>query len=389
MLDLSGGFMTRVYLIRHGEAEGNLYRRAHGWYDGRITAKGRRQIAELAERFKNEHIDALYSSDLRRTQQTAGAITKYHDLKLKLEPRLREVNMGEWEDVPWGNLTHLYPRQMADFNDDPDSWHAPGAETFPQLKGRMLSVVLELAARHEGETIVCVSHGMAIRSLISLLLGVESKEIYRVPHGDNTSVALLEVENGEAKVAFYNDVSHLSPENSTFARQSWWKKTGTVDGNNLRFEPLNPNAEPELYKSLYAETWRAVHGSLEGFEPECYLAAAKRHFSACPDSILKAIKNGETIGVTELDPSRGENGDYGWISLCYVAESERRKLLGVQLIGHAVSVFRKMGRKKLRLCVYEGNTGAIAFYGEAGFKPVDETQGICGRLIIMEKDLEL
>ena len=252
----------------------------------------------------------------------------------------------------------------------------------------MLEAVLDIAARHNGQTVVCVSHGMAIRSLISMLLGVGSKEIYRVPHGDNTSVSLLEAENGKARVVFYNDVGHLSPENSTFARQSWWKKPGTVDGNNLRFEPLDPNREPELYKKLYADTWRAVHGSLEGFDGEIYLAAARRHFAACPEAILKAIKNDEVIGVTELDPRRGEAEGCGWISLCYVVESERRHLLGVQLIGHAVSVFRRMGRRRLRLSVYEGNAGAIAFYREADFAVAGETPGVCGRLLIMEKDLE-
>ena len=54
--------MTNIYLIRHAEAEGNIYRRAHGWYDGRISAKGRRQIDALAERFRGVHLDALYCS---------------------------------------------------------------------------------------------------------------------------------------------------------------------------------------------------------------------------------------------------------------------------------------------------------------------------------------
>ena len=64
--------MTRVYLIRHAEAEGNIYRRAQGQYDGAVSAKGLRQIAALAERFRTERIDALYTSDLSRTRATAG-----------------------------------------------------------------------------------------------------------------------------------------------------------------------------------------------------------------------------------------------------------------------------------------------------------------------------
>ena len=51
--------MTTVYLIRHGEAEGNLYRRMQGWYDGDLTDLGRRQVAALAGRFRDIHLEAL------------------------------------------------------------------------------------------------------------------------------------------------------------------------------------------------------------------------------------------------------------------------------------------------------------------------------------------
>lgn len=67
--------MTTLFLIRHAQAEGNLYRIAQGQFDSYITALGYKQIDALAERFKNVHLDALYSSDLRRTRTTATAIT--------------------------------------------------------------------------------------------------------------------------------------------------------------------------------------------------------------------------------------------------------------------------------------------------------------------------
>ena len=63
--------MTTLFLIRHAQAEGNLYRIAQGHFDSYITALGYKQIDALAERFKNVHLDALYSSDLRRTRTTA------------------------------------------------------------------------------------------------------------------------------------------------------------------------------------------------------------------------------------------------------------------------------------------------------------------------------
>ena len=84
--------MTQIYLIRHGEAEGNIYRRCQGHHEGRITAKGLRQVDALAERLKDIHFDALYSSDRKRTIRTAKAVTMYHDVPLQTEPRLRELD---------------------------------------------------------------------------------------------------------------------------------------------------------------------------------------------------------------------------------------------------------------------------------------------------------
>ena len=86
--------MTTIYMIRHAEAEGNLYRIVQGQHNSFITPRGHRQIACLAERFKDVQLDALYSSDLRRTVTTAGAITKYHALEMQLTERLREINLG-------------------------------------------------------------------------------------------------------------------------------------------------------------------------------------------------------------------------------------------------------------------------------------------------------
>ncbi|MDE6899973.1 MAG: histidine phosphatase family protein, partial [Oscillospiraceae bacterium] len=65
---------TKIFLVRHAEAEGNLFRIAHGQYDSIITPQGYRQLAWLRERFKDETLDAVYGSDLTRTRATASAL---------------------------------------------------------------------------------------------------------------------------------------------------------------------------------------------------------------------------------------------------------------------------------------------------------------------------
>ena len=62
---------TKIFLVRHAEAEGNLFRVAHGQYDSVITPQGYRQLAYLRERFREERLDAVDGSDLTSSRETA------------------------------------------------------------------------------------------------------------------------------------------------------------------------------------------------------------------------------------------------------------------------------------------------------------------------------
>ena len=279
--------MTKVYLIRHAEAEGNYYRRIQGHWDGRITALGMRQIDALAERMKDVHIDALYSSDLSRTKTTAQAILKYHDLELHTDVRLREVCMGVWEGRSWGDVMHDDPVQYSNFSNDPANWQVEGGESWDHLQHRIYDAILDIAARHDGQTIAIVSHGTAIRALMCLLQGVGSSDIHTVRHGDNTCVTLLDVTKNGMEVEYACDNSHLSDELSTFSKQTWWR-TGT-DLGNLRFRPLDFETESKFYLRCYEDAWRTSHGDTEGFVPGLYLISAKRWQAENPGAVAVAF----------------------------------------------------------------------------------------------------
>lgn len=270
--------MTKVYLIRHAEAEGNLFRRAQGHWNGKVTARGYKQIDALAERFRGEKIDAVYSSDLDRTVATAGALLRGRKLTLVTTPRLREINMGVWEGEPWGNITYKWPEQMYLFNNEPEKWSVPGGEGFYEVQKRMTEVILELAAKHDGGTIAAVSHGMAIKIFLMGALGLHSGDSEAMMHGDNTSVSLLEIDGGRIDVKYYNDNSHLGDGLSTFATQRWWRDTKKDDPTSLRFEPLDPRdrEDADFYTRCYADSWAVAHGSSAGFVPKVYLALRAR-----------------------------------------------------------------------------------------------------------------
>ena len=383
---------TKIYLIRHAEAEGNLYRRSQGQYNSNVTPLGRVQLSALAERFRDVPLDALWSSDLYRTQTTAAAVRKYHpELALNLDSRLREIDVGVWEDLPWGNIARDYPEQMEFFSHDPARWSVPGGELYEAVQARMRTVVLELAEKYPGGSVAVVSHGLAVRSLLCLLFGIPSNEIDRLPYGDNTSVTLLTAEDGELAVEWYNDASHLAERGiSTFARQGWWReevKNTPAAKVYSHFVPLDPRREGELYTRLYAATWRESHGSLDGFTPTVYLHSAQRHADRDPRCIMKLFTGDEFGGVIELDPDRGADVGAGWISLVYLEPGVRGRRLGVQLIGHAVSFFRRQGRSSLRLHVAYDNENAFGFYEHAGFRDIGTAQGVHGPLHLMEMDI--
>ena len=383
--------MTKIYLIRHAEAEGNYYRRIHGWYNGLITARGKKQIATLAERFRDVEIDALYSSDLSRTMETAGAILKFHEnLTLQTVERLREVKMGVWEDVPWGNAAFDTPEQMLYFSNNPEKWDIPGGEKFSALQTRIVGALSEIAKNHDNETIAIVSHGAAIRSVICHVLNISAEEISKVPHGDNTCVALFDYENGSLTAEYYNDNSHLSDNLSTFAKQTWWREDSTLsfDTANLRLVSLDLKTNAHLYCKCYADAWKNAHGNLEGFDETLYLTGAKRGSDDDPRCLMAAYSGADDfVGIIELDQNRASEHNSGWISLLYLTSEKRRLGFAPQLLGHAVSFFRKAGNDKIRLHVAETNERAITFYQREGFICIEKERGVRGYLLLMEMQI--
>ena len=375
--------MTTIYLIRHAEAEGNLYRRIQGHWNGQVTPRGQQQIDALAERFRDVPIDAVWSSDLQRTKDTAGAILKYHDLPLQTTPRLREANLGVWEGRPWGDVEYESPEQMYYFNHDPAKWSIPQCERFPEVQARMRAVLAEIAARYDGQTVAVVSHGVAIRSFLASALGVKSEQIDTLPHGDNTAVACLRYDGGALTVEYYNDASHLPEELSTFGRQTWWKNKG-ADAGNLRFEPLQFPRDSAFFDSCYADAWAAAHGSTAGYTARPYLRSAKEH-ARTPHAVVKLLSGNKVVGMIDMDPDRGRREGFGWISFFYLLPEYRGKGWAAQLLGHALWFSELHGRKSVRLHVAEDNTHARGFYEHFGFQKIGETPGIRGTLYQMEK----
>jgi len=365
--------MTEIYFIRHAQAEGNLYNMLQGHWDGNVTELGARQIDALAERFRDIKVDALYTSDLLRTRRTASAITRYHDIAMHEDRRLREINVGPWETQFFGNAMHDSPEEMRRFLIEPESFSLPGAETYGDVTERAMAAVKDIAAANSGKCVAIVSHGITLRCIMARLTGTALNE---QPLFGNTGVAHVFYDGETCEVDFFNSTEHLTPE-LTPARQS------TI----LRHEFIDPAAHEDYYKSCYEDAWRTAHGSLRGYNAQTYYLAALEHYRQDAEAVSVIYDRDVPAGLIDLDTARGAHALYGWVSLLYLNGDYRGKGCGIQLLARAIEKYRALGRHAIRLHVSEDNEAAEAFYRRWGFERLSYEQGAGARLWLMEKKI--
>ena len=99
------------------------------------------------------------------------------------------------------------------------------------------------------------------------------------------------------------------------------------------------------------------------------------------------FRGGEPVGVLELDLRRGADAGAGWICLCCVTEPWRGQGYGLQLLGEAVSRYRRLGRRTLALHAAVTNTAALGFYRRCGFAETARVPGAASELLRMERPI--
>lgn len=367
--------MTEIFLIRHTQAEGNISRMMQGHWDGDITPLGELQIAALAERFRDVPVDVLVSSDLYRTRATASAIIKYHRLEMVTDPRLREIMLGDWEGRYFADLAYESPELTERLWNDPEKFYKPGTETCFDVQRRMCEVMFEIAQKNEGKTVAVVSHGGAIRYFMSFVTGIPLNNRAELPVLDNTAVTRLLFSEGRFTCDYMNDTSHLDAE--------LLSEGGTAP--NLRGRPVDPASIKELYASAYRDTWILSRGSAKGYQEEIYLSAACDHYRIMHESVMELFDRDVPAGLLDLDVRRGVEENIGWISLLYLFPDYRGRGCAMQLLSRAEQLYKKLGRKALRLTVSGTNEPAVRFYARAGFEKISAEKRGGNETLLLEK----
>lgn len=184
--------VRRVVLWRHGRTAWNALRRAQGQLDVEMDDVGRSQAREAAARLASLRPVAIVSSDLARAAATAAELTEATGLQAAHDPALREIDIGAWQGLTMDQYAERFPDEYRRWRAGEDVRRG-GGETYAEVAERVSAaierVVADLAA---GETVVLVSHGVAIRVGVCRFLGVPADRWHAFGGLSNCAWVVLE-----------------------------------------------------------------------------------------------------------------------------------------------------------------------------------------------------
>jgi len=191
-----GSAVTSLVLVRHGETPGNRDRRFQT-YDTPLSEVGRVQAGRVAARLiGGPGIDALYASDLARAVETASLIGARVGLAPVLLATLRELDVGDWKGRLHADAEAEYPGGWKGWIADGGAARLPGpeGECLDDLVVRAIACLETIMARHRGERVALVSHGLTLGVILAYTHGWEQKEAFRSRRVRLLNTAVSEVE---------------------------------------------------------------------------------------------------------------------------------------------------------------------------------------------------
>ena len=206
------GAPTTFVLLRHGETLLTPEKRfsGSGGSDPELSEKGRwqaeRAAAAMAERGT---IQAVVSSPMRRTRQTAAAFATRLGLDVRIEEGLRELDFGDWEGLTFAEVQERHPEDLNAWLGSAKAKPTGSAESFTTLTHRVGVARDKIIARYAGRTVLVVSHVSPIKTLVRLALGAPPDSLYRMELSAAALCAVQYYADGNASLRLLNDTGHL------------------------------------------------------------------------------------------------------------------------------------------------------------------------------------
>lgn len=209
--------MTRLVLVRHGEAECNVAHR-FGGPNGctGLSDLGREQSVLLRDRLSKTgelaDASALYASTLPRAVETGEILADaFPELVVRTDARLCELHPGEADNMSFTDYESTYFAEGSGrWSEDPTVPTAPGGESWAGFLDRVSAVLIGLADAHEEETVVAVCHGGLIEASLLQFLSMEGPYRFARFVTENASITEWSRSDDRWRLVRYNDCAHLA-----------------------------------------------------------------------------------------------------------------------------------------------------------------------------------
>ncbi len=198
---------TRVFLLRHAESANPLV--FHGAEsDVGLSERGRRQAEAVAGVLADARPDLIVSSGMRRALDTAAPIARACGLPVYVEPGFHERRVGSLSGTPNHNSQGVWPETLKRWLAGDTRYAPEGAESFDDIRQRVLASWERVTVATEGLTQVIVAHGIVCKVLlISLLPQYSLSDWHRIGPVPNVGINELHRSNSHWQAARVNDVA--------------------------------------------------------------------------------------------------------------------------------------------------------------------------------------
>ncbi|MDN3354998.1 bifunctional RNase H/acid phosphatase [Actinomadura sp. DC4] len=203
------GVPTTTVLLRHGETPLSADKRFAGVGEIPLTETGVMQARAAAKALAGRSFDAIVSSPLGRTRQTAQEVADVLGLAVRTEDGLRETDFGDWEGYSFAEVRERWPAELDAWLADP-SVAPPHGESFTATARRVQTARDKLLVRFRQQTILVVSHVTPIKMLVRSALEAPPSALYRM-YLEVSSISEIDwYADGPAVLKLFNDTHHLA-----------------------------------------------------------------------------------------------------------------------------------------------------------------------------------
>jgi probable phosphoglycerate mutase len=203
--------VLNIYITRHGETLWNRENRLQGWKDSELTEKGINNAIALRKRLEHTELNAIYSSPIGRTVKTAKLICSDRIIPVLLEDDIKEINFGEWEGKVQQEIEANSRQEFYDFWKAPHLYnHLPHkGESLKSLKERVERAVTKIITENNDGNVLIVTHGVAIRALLSCFMNIPFEKWWEGPFIEGASLTLVQYDGQDFHVEMIGDTSHM------------------------------------------------------------------------------------------------------------------------------------------------------------------------------------